>query len=147
MKPVRLHKCVFYVKVVNECHRHMDFTTSAKTNMVTQTCGDKFAGCSICCRLLVLSTTGSCAYTADCRPTCRHLIRLRAFVSSVCIRQTCCSTISRDQDVPHKGAFCDLLWSDPEEVDTWGISPRYDYHLSYYTCNCTEAPVGYLVER
>jgi len=34
------------------------------------------------------------------------------------------ATIPRDQDVPHKGAFCDLLWSDPEEVDTWGISPR-----------------------
>lgn len=22
------------------------------------------------------------------------------------------------------GPFCDLLWSDPEEVDAWSVSPR-----------------------
>lgn len=22
------------------------------------------------------------------------------------------------------GAFCDLVWSDPEDVETWNISPR-----------------------
>jgi len=32
--------------------------------------------------------------------------------------------IPREQDVPHQGAFCDLLWSDPEEIDTWAMSPR-----------------------
>ncbi|OWZ45227.1 serine/threonine-protein phosphatase 6 catalytic subunit [Cryptococcus neoformans var. grubii Br795] len=33
-------------------------------------------------------------------------------------------TISRAQEVPHEGAFCDLMWSDPDEVETWSISPR-----------------------
>ena len=33
-------------------------------------------------------------------------------------------TIGRNQEIPHKGAFCDLVWSDPEDVDTWAISPR-----------------------
>jgi len=33
-------------------------------------------------------------------------------------------TIPRDKEIPHKGAFCDLMWSDPEEVDSWTISPR-----------------------
>ena len=33
-------------------------------------------------------------------------------------------TIERAQEIPHKGPFCDLMWSDPEEVDTWAISPR-----------------------
>ncbi|XP_016720280.1 serine/threonine-protein phosphatase PP-X isozyme 2 isoform X3 [Gossypium hirsutum] len=33
--------------------------------------------------------------------------------------------IDRKQEVPHDGAMCDLLWSDPEEnVDGWGLSPR-----------------------
>lgn len=27
--------------------------------------------------------------------------------------------------MPHDGAMCDLLWSDPEDgVDGWGLSPR-----------------------
>jgi len=33
-------------------------------------------------------------------------------------------TISRDQEIPHEGAFCDLMWSDPEEIETWAVSPR-----------------------
>ena len=23
-----------------------------------------------------------------------------------------------------RGRFCDLMWSDPEEIDTWAVSPR-----------------------
>lgn len=33
-------------------------------------------------------------------------------------------TITRVQEVPHEGPFCDLMWSDPEEIDTWKVSPR-----------------------
>eukprot|EP00850_Spirogloea_muscicola_P014068 SM000098S25148 [mRNA] locus=s98:486642:488942:- [translate_table: standard] len=33
-------------------------------------------------------------------------------------------TIDRKQEVPHDGAMCDLLWSDPEEIEAWGLSPR-----------------------
>ena len=29
-----------------------------------------------------------------------------------------------EQEVPHDGAMCDLLWSDPEDVEGWGLSPR-----------------------
>lgn len=32
--------------------------------------------------------------------------------------------VARAQEIPHEGAFCDLVWSDPEDVDTWAISPR-----------------------
>ena len=32
--------------------------------------------------------------------------------------------IARAQEIPHEGAFCDLVWSDPEDVGTWAISPR-----------------------
>lgn len=32
--------------------------------------------------------------------------------------------IDRKQEVPHDGAMCDLLWSDPEDMDGWGLSPR-----------------------
>jgi serine/threonine-protein phosphatase 4 catalytic subunit len=33
-------------------------------------------------------------------------------------------TLERKQEVPHDGAMCDLLWSDPEDIDGWGLSPR-----------------------
>ncbi|KAI9731398.1 MAG: hypothetical protein M1834_005304 [Cirrosporium novae-zelandiae] len=32
--------------------------------------------------------------------------------------------IARAQEIPHEGAFCDLVWSDPEDVETWAVSPR-----------------------
>ncbi|KAK9893528.1 Metallo-dependent phosphatase [Cystobasidium minutum MCA 4210] len=32
--------------------------------------------------------------------------------------------IARTQEIPHEGAFCDLVWSDPEDIDTWSVSPR-----------------------
>lgn len=32
--------------------------------------------------------------------------------------------IDRKQEVPHDGPMCDLLWSDPEETNGWGMSPR-----------------------
>jgi len=32
--------------------------------------------------------------------------------------------IDRKQEVPHDGSMCDLLWSDPEDMQGWGVSPR-----------------------
>jgi len=32
--------------------------------------------------------------------------------------------IDRKQEVPHDGPMCDLLWSDPEDIEGWGLSPR-----------------------
>jgi len=32
--------------------------------------------------------------------------------------------LERVQEVPHEGAICDLLWSDPDDKDGWGQSPR-----------------------
>lgn len=34
------------------------------------------------------------------------------------------SLIERRTEVPHEGAMCDLLWSDPEAITGWGTSPR-----------------------
>ena len=34
-------------------------------------------------------------------------------------------SIDRNQEVPHEGGFCDLMWSDPEDIsEPWQISPR-----------------------
>lgn len=33
-------------------------------------------------------------------------------------------TIERLCEIPHEGTFCDLMWSDPEDIDTWSASPR-----------------------
>jgi diadenosine tetraphosphatase ApaH/serine/threonine PP2A family protein phosphatase len=33
--------------------------------------------------------------------------------------------IDRQQEIPHEGAFCDLVWSDPEDISApWQVSPR-----------------------
>jgi len=33
-------------------------------------------------------------------------------------------TINRNIEIPHEGAFCDLMWSDPDNIDTWVMSNR-----------------------
>ena len=32
--------------------------------------------------------------------------------------------IDRNQEVPHEGSFCDLLWSDPDSIETFVMSNR-----------------------
>lgn len=32
--------------------------------------------------------------------------------------------LDRNQEVPHEGPMCDLLWSDPDDRLGWGVSPR-----------------------
>lgn len=32
--------------------------------------------------------------------------------------------IDRRIEIPYEGPFCDLMWSDPEDIETWAISPR-----------------------
>ncbi|KAL2265224.1 hypothetical protein VTJ83DRAFT_6324 [Remersonia thermophila] len=32
--------------------------------------------------------------------------------------------VARAQEIPHEGAFCDLVWSDPDDIETWAVSPR-----------------------
>lgn len=33
-------------------------------------------------------------------------------------------SLDRKIEVPHEGTMCDILWSDPEEKNGWGVSPR-----------------------
>ena len=32
--------------------------------------------------------------------------------------------IDRKVEIPHEGAFCDMMWSDPDDIENWSISPR-----------------------
>ena len=32
--------------------------------------------------------------------------------------------IERRTEIPHEGPFCDLMWSDPDDIETWGINQR-----------------------
>jgi diadenosine tetraphosphatase ApaH/serine/threonine PP2A family protein phosphatase len=40
--------------------------------------------------------------------------------------------IERLQEIPHQGAYCDLMWSDPEEIPGWAVSPRGAGYLFGY---------------
>eukprot|EP00831_Metopus_contortus_P055889 TRINITY_DN4746_c0_g1_i1.p1 TRINITY_DN4746_c0_g1~~TRINITY_DN4746_c0_g1_i1.p1 ORF type:complete len:201 (-),score=30.87 TRINITY_DN4746_c0_g1_i1:205-807(-) len=33
-------------------------------------------------------------------------------------------SIDRKQEVPHEGAMCDLMWSDPDDIKGWTMNPR-----------------------
>jgi diadenosine tetraphosphatase ApaH/serine/threonine PP2A family protein phosphatase len=32
--------------------------------------------------------------------------------------------LERNQEVPHEGSMCDLLWSDPDDRAGYNVSPR-----------------------
>jgi diadenosine tetraphosphatase ApaH/serine/threonine PP2A family protein phosphatase len=32
--------------------------------------------------------------------------------------------LERVQEIPHEGPYCDLMWSDPEDIVGWAVSPR-----------------------
>ena len=32
--------------------------------------------------------------------------------------------LERVQEIPHDGPYCDLMWSDPEDILDWAVSPR-----------------------
>lgn len=34
------------------------------------------------------------------------------------------NTIERKIEIPHEGAFCDLMWSDPDDVEDWKLNHR-----------------------
>lgn len=40
--------------------------------------------------------------------------------------------IERLQEIPHHGAYCDLMWSDPEDIPGWAVSPRGAGYLFGY---------------
>lgn len=33
-------------------------------------------------------------------------------------------TIERVQEIPFEGPYCDILWSDPDNIEMWAINPR-----------------------
>lgn len=40
--------------------------------------------------------------------------------------------LERLQEIPHQGAYCDLMWSDPEDIPGWAVSPRGAGYLFGY---------------
>ncbi|CAL6440189.1 unnamed protein product [Bathycoccus prasinos] len=59
---------------------------------------------------LTLAAGAFCASTGGLSPDVRSIDQIR--------------TVDRVCEIPHEGAFCDLMWSDPEDIERWAISPR-----------------------
>ena len=70
----------------------------------TQQCFATFRLCTV-----AYLTTAKLPRQCKPGPTCNH---------------TQVRTIERVCEIPHEGPFCDLMWSDPEDIDTWAVSPR-----------------------
>ncbi|KAH9919721.1 serine/threonine protein phosphatase [Fomitopsis serialis] len=60
-----------------------------------------------CCEVFDYLALGA---IVDGRPNLQGIDQIRA--------------IDRKQEVPHDGPMCDLLWSDPDDITGWGLSPR-----------------------
>ncbi len=40
-------------------------------------------------------------------------------------------TIDRNQEIPHEGSFCDLVWADPEDIDDWNFTSTVGYSVLF----------------
>jgi len=54
--------------------------------------------------------------------------------------------------VPHDGPMCDLLWSDPEDIDGWGVSPRgagylFGHDIVDQVCLSSDAIISILLSQ
>lgn len=58
------------------------------------------------------------------------MVTVKKYVNSKChqIALSCLfaqiRVIERQCEIPHEGPFCDLMWSDPEDIEDWAVSPR-----------------------
>lgn len=87
--------------------------------MSTEECHNKYGGASVwqyCCQVFdflalaaVIDGRILCVH-GGLSPEIRTLDQIRV--------------VARAQEIPQEGAFCDLVWSDPDDVDSWGVSPR-----------------------
>ena len=53
-------------------------------------------------------------------------------------------TIDRKQEIPHDGSMCDLMWSDPEDVDGWGyvLLPFFFFFFFFLGCCAGVQPLS-----
>lgn len=137
---VRLHSLrqPYLLPKLTYIHRYPDRVTLVRGNhesrQITQVygfyeeCLQKYGNASVwkaCCQVFDFMTLGAivdgkvlCVH-GGLSPEIRTLDQVRV--------------VARAQEIPHEGAFCDLVWSDPDDVDTWAVSPRGagSYSVSY----------------
>lgn len=73
-----------------------------------------------------------CCEVFDCLPlaavvgegTTEARLAVHAGITPLCETLDQVNLLDRFHEVPHEGAVCDLVWSDPEETNGWGVSPR-----------------------
>lgn len=53
-----------------------------------------------------------------------HILAVHGGLSPAINRLDQIRLVDRKKEVPHEGPMCDLLWSDPEDIVGWGLSPR-----------------------
>lgn len=102
----------------DKSHKFMDFMTSAFGSTETPTCGGTLPTSLTFSPYRPLSKI-KYLFGANIQIFCMHGGLSPALETLDNVRQ-----IDRFQEVPHEGAMCDLLWSDPDDRNGWGISPR-----------------------
>lgn len=95
-------------------------------------CKQKYGNASVwkaCCQVFDYMTLGA---VVDGRVLCVH-----GGLSPEIRTLDQVRIVARAQEIPHEGAFCDLVWSDPDDEPdtTWAVSPRGagTYILSFRT--------------
>ncbi|EGR33330.1 ser thr protein phosphatase family protein, putative [Ichthyophthirius multifiliis] len=104
-------KQLFYVVIMNlvKLHRHMDFTKKYQ-EIWKYKCLEIIYRCFDYLNIGAIIEQKIFCIHGGLSPDIRTIDQIR--------------TINRCIEIPHEGPFCDLMWSDPDELEGWQISPR-----------------------
>ena len=129
---------------LDKSRKSMGFTTNVRGNTEVVMSGDGVAKSLITSLLQLLWMEGSFVFMGVWVPIYRVSTRWGDFTQLPVLLITLYKirAIDRKQEVPHDGAMCDLLWSDPDgtltkqllsthnshthtqDIPGWGLSPR-----------------------
>lgn len=96
----------------------MDSMMNVSKSMATPMYGNSAQIYLTICASQPLLMTRSCASMVDFPQMSKQSTRSELLIGTVII------IVNRKVEIPHEGAFCDLMWSDPDDIETWKISPR-----------------------
>lgn len=101
----------------DNAHKSMGFMRNCLESMEIAVHGDYSWRYSTAYHWLLWLKDQYCVYMVVCHQIWEQSIKLEPLIERYYV-------VFKEIEIPHEGPFCDLMWSDPEEVEYWAVNSR-----------------------